>query len=119
MPASTSGARRFGPQAKPLAALSDAELLDEVQQRRRRRGVEAEATTPAVSATRSQIAKHLASLELKADATLEQVDSGYARLHAKYSPFLEADNAERRAAAKRLLDSLEHAYRELKAHLKA
>jgi len=102
---------------KPLAELTEAELTAELARRRKQRGGspldEAVTAAPAASAA---LAKHYASLELAEGAPLDAIEAAYARLRAKYQPFVAAADRERSEAARRLLEGLSQAYDALKRY---
>jgi hypothetical protein len=107
--------------AEPVApaSMSDEELLAEVVRRRRRRGLEVPRDFQPHRLSSRELARHLASLEVGADATLEDIERAYEALRERYAPFVEHDNADRRAAAQKLLASLTAAHQALRKHFGA
>lgn len=102
---------------KPLAELTDAELSAELARRRKLRGgVSPDELAIAAPGAGGGLAKHYASLELEEGAPLAAVEAAYARLRAKYQPFVTAGDRERSDAARRLLEGLRHAYEALKSY---
>jgi len=105
---------------KKLSALTDAELQEEVQRRRRARSMSqghlrGEPATPSTS----RVTQFFANLELSTDATLQDVERAYKRMVDKYRPFASSTDSKRREAAKTLLASLEKAVAGLRDHFKA
>ncbi|UJR81223.1 DnaJ domain-containing protein [Sandaracinus amylolyticus] len=125
---------------KPLAEMSDRELDEELQRRRRLRaasrrpeapitdaerqmlarferqtaredgGGEGGASWVAAAAERVDLARHYAALELKPGATLAQVEAAYKALVAKYDPTKHAGDPERHRAATQLVQELGRSY---------
>lgn len=110
---------------KPLSELSDRELEEELQRRRRARGGAAiaeptgEAPRLAAAVKRVQVKQWYANLELKAGATVDEVKSAYKRLMAKYHPDKHANDPEKHRAATRLAHGLTEAYHGLLEQLGA
>jgi len=114
--------RAFGKRRVALADLTDEELLEEVQVRRRRRGAvppadpgdapseEAGATLPL------QVRQWLVNLELAPDAGIEDVERAYDRLLRRYGPMAKDVDAKRRAAARTLLAAFKRAHEGLQVH---
>lgn len=132
--------RGFGPRNVPLPELTDAELLAEVERRRRSRGGAAPASDPeqqsstqASPAPRAgetlrarsgsgirrprQVRQWLANLELEEDASLQDVEAAFARLNQRYAPAAQHTDAKQRSTAQLLLDALRSAYEGLRQHL--
>ncbi|MDD9943894.1 MAG: hypothetical protein OXU20_22825 [Myxococcales bacterium] len=113
--------RAFGKRSVPLEQLSDEELLEEVQARRKRRGAGTptprgdETEDKAATLTR-QVRQWLANLELKPNSSLEDVERAYDRLLRRYAPAAKDGDPQRRAAARALLASLKKAHQGLKVH---
>lgn len=101
------------------AGMSDEELLAEVVRRRRRRGLQVPKDFEPHRLSSRELARHLASLEVGADATLEDIERAYESLRERYAPFAEHDDSDRRAAAQKLLDSLTAAHDALRKHFGA
>ncbi len=102
----------FGPAGKPLAELTDQELLAE---RARRRGEEpSEEARP----TWQRVKQYLANLELSPGATWPEVERAYQRLRDRYHPDKHAADADRHETAQELTDSLARAYRGLRRYFR-
>jgi DnaJ-domain-containing protein 1 len=102
---------------KPLSELTDRELEEELQRRRRARGggtgvAEPTGETPRLAAAvkRAQVRQWYANLELKAGATVDDVRAAYQRLMARYHPDKHASDPEKHRAATRLAHGLTEAY---------
>ncbi|AKF06151.1 DnaJ domain-containing protein [Sandaracinus amylolyticus] len=124
---------------KPLAEMSDRELDEELQRRRRLRAAARRPEAPitdaerqmlarferqtareesggepsswvAQAAERVDLARHYAALELKPGATLAQVETAYKALVAKYDPQKHAGDPERHRAATQLVQELGRSY---------
>lgn len=127
---------------KALAEMSDRELDEELQRRRRLRAAKKTASSQspiteqdrralavferqmtgsspesksdmAAAVERADLAKHYAALELKPGATLAQVEKAYRDLLAKYDPGRHAGNPEKHRAATQLVAELTRAYQAL------
>ena len=93
---------------KPLGELTDAELRDELERRRRRRGYaapepergEAERAPDARPAPGWKVRQWYRNLELRPGASREEVEEAYRRLLRKYDPDRYEDGEKRRAAVK-------------------
>lgn len=105
--------------------MSDAELQEEAQRRRKAR---ARGETPGAPKKPSppgwlnereaaQVLQWYANLELAPGARLEDIDAAYERLVRKYHPERHRD-AERKRAAEKLIASLEVAREGLKAYVR-
>lgn len=99
----------FGPSAKKLAELSDAELAAE---RERRLGPETRGNRPALA----RVKQYLANLELDASATWPEIQRAYDKLRERYHPEKHEDHPERHETAVELTDSLNKAYEALKRY---
>ena len=102
--------------SRPPAELSDDELLAEVVRRRRRRGLSVPEDLQPNRLSRVELSRHLAALELEMGATLKQVEQAYEALRAKYEPYAKVQDADRSAAAKKLLESLASSHEALRKH---
>jgi DnaJ-class molecular chaperone len=127
---------------KPLAEMSDRELEEELQRRRRMRaakkaspiteqdrralavferselggaGPRASTSDMAAAVERADLARHYAALELRPGATPAEVERSYRQLLAKYDPAKHAGNPEKHRAATQLVDELTRAYQALSA----
>jgi hypothetical protein len=100
----------FGPSAKKLADLTDAELSEE---RARRRGDQPE---DAGRPTLQRVKQYLANLELSQGATWPEVERAYKRLRERYNPAKHEGHPERHQAALELSESLSKAYRALQSY---
>lgn len=123
---------------KPLAELSDRELEEELQRRRRLRAAAKRPEPPiteadraallrferaegggggggsswaAAAAERVDLARHYAALELAPGASLAQVEAAYKAMVAKYSPDKHANDPERHRLATQLVQELSRSYR--------
>ena len=120
---------------KPLADLSDRELEEEVQRRRRLRAAAKRPEAPiteterraldrfergeargsggdsdmAAAVERADYVKHYSALELRPGATLAQVEKAYRELVAKYDPAKHARDPEKHRAATQLVAELTRA----------
>ncbi|MFW6067780.1 MAG: hypothetical protein ACOC97_05525 [Myxococcota bacterium] len=120
------GKRTFGPAGKTLAALTDAELAEEAQRRRRARGAGRDGTAPRpiasgaerTKATPERVRQWYANLELREGATLDQVEEAYERMVRRYDPERHREDPDRHRAAVALVRSLTRAYRGLVDHLR-
>ena len=135
----------LGGLGKPLAEMSDRELEEELQRRRRMRAAAKRPEAPITDAERSRLrefertqgsggsagaswvaeaaervdlARHYAALELEPGATLAQVESSYRALMAKYHPDKHARDPERHRAAVQLVQELGRAYETLTQRLR-
>ena len=95
--------------------LSDEELQLEVARRRRarqrtRRGDEAG------DRYAREILQFYANLELPVGASVDAIETAYARLRLKYEPAQHSSDPDKRQAAVALLASLKRAYEGLLAH---
>ena len=106
---------------KPLAEMSDAELEDERERRRRARIARSGAVAEPPAGGRvaralenlakdREIAQAYANLELKPGATLAEVEKKFAELSARYSPDKHKGNPERHRAATELVAQLKRAH---------
>jgi len=110
--------------AGELAALSDAELEEELLRRRRLRArghADADAAglgrRKAASPQHKQLLSYYANLELNPGAGADEVKRAYRDLMRRYHPDKHADDAEKYRAATDLARSLTEAYQALLAHL--
>jgi DnaJ-domain-containing protein 1 len=137
----------LGGLGKPLAEMSDRELEEELQRRRRMRAAAKRPEAPITEAERNMLrqferaqggvggggggaswvaeatdrvdlARHYAALELQPGATLAQVESSYRALMAKYDPDKHARDPERHRAAVRLVQELGRAHEALTQRLR-
>jgi DnaJ-domain-containing protein 1 len=99
---------------KPLSELTDAELQEELQRRRRRRGYSPERSS-ARAAPGWKVRQWYRNLELKPGASRAEVEEAYERLSQKYDPDRYDDEDKRRAAIK-LVAGLGEAYYGLLDH---
>lgn len=134
--------------SKPLPEMSDRELEEELQRRRRLRAAAKRPDAPITEAERRNLARferdqqggassaeggsswvaaanervdlarHYAALELKPGATLAQVEASYRALMAKYHPDKHARDPERHRAAVQLVQELGRAYQVLSERLR-
>lgn len=108
---------------KPLKDLSDRELDEELQRRRRSRGQvvvrdEPPARSPRLSAPRHggkgrsgwKVRQFYRNLELEPGATRDEVEIAYVRLSEKYHPDRQKDPDKKRVATQ-LAGALREAYR--------
>ncbi len=107
------GAGGFGPNARPLEELTDAELHQELARRRRARNPRY-AKPPW-----HRLRQYFANLELSPGASLSEVERAYKRLTERYHPDRHKDDPERHKTARELMDSLTEAYNTLVGHLKS
>lgn len=107
----------FGPDNKPLSELTDAELLEEVQRRRRARGLHTPLADGPSKLSDHQAAQYFANLELHPSAGAKEVEAAYERLKQRFAPAADSSDPERRRAAGQLLRSLREAYTGLLKHL--
>lgn len=128
---------------KPLAEMSDRELEEELQRRRRHRAAAKRPDAPITEAERRSLqqferaqgsgggggwvaeatervdlARHYAALELAPGATLAQVEASYRALMVKYDPAKHARDPERHRAAVQLVQELGRAYETLRERLR-
>ncbi len=118
---------------KPLASMSDRELDEERERRRRLRAAGKRPDAPVTDAERSalarfeartmaseqDVAKWYAALELRPGASLREVDASFRELSRRYDPEKHAGNKEKHAAATRLVEELRKAHQGLRARLGA
>lgn len=130
--------RHFGPRKCALSELTDDELIAEVQERRRQRGLPAQARSAATTApvatpwTAGLVAAEpapaplhrpravrqwLANLELPESASLPDVEAAFERLRSRYEPATQDSDEKRRVTAERLMGALRNAYDGLRLHL--
>ncbi len=112
----------IGPDGRPVGDLSDAELEEELERRRRKRGAMVAAERPHAKGRRTpsrRIVQFYANLELSEDASLEEVRSAYGRLMERYHPDRHANDPERHRAATKLAAQLTEAYEALLEHLQS
>jgi DnaJ-domain-containing protein 1 len=121
-----------GIRGKKLCELSDAELEEELQRRRRERGFSAP-SEGAASRKRApgadrkktggppgwKVRQWFRDLELEPGASRAEVEEAYERLLAKYDPDKYSGDAEKHRAAVRLVVGLRHAYDGLRDHFDA
>lgn len=127
---------------KPLAEMSDRELEDELQRRRRLRASKkaspiteqdrralavferselggsgssgsGQGGDMAAAVERADLARYYAALELRPGATLAEVEKSYRQLLAKYDPAKHAGNPDKHRAATQLVAELTRAYQVL------
>jgi DnaJ-domain-containing protein 1 len=125
---------------KPLAEMSDRELEEELLRRRQARASARQDAAPitdverrmlerfeqdrlaeepalrtgvAAAIDRVDLGKYYAALELKAGATLAEVQTRYRDLMAKYHPDKHAGDPDKHATATRLVQELTRAYQVL------
>lgn len=113
--------------SKRVTELSDAELEEELLRRRReraaKRGLVAHDANETASPRRhrtpqeQQLVQYFANLELKPDATAEDVRRAYRELMRKYHPDKHIGDPERHKASTELAQSLTRAYDALIHHL--
>lgn len=127
---------------KPLAEMSDRELEEELQRRRRLRAARRSAEAPITEADRAALAaferramgaearsdmaaalervellKHYAALELRPGASLAQVEQAYRDMLARYGPDRHARDPEKHRLATQLAARLTHSYEVLRRAL--
>jgi DnaJ-domain-containing protein 1 len=123
---------------KPVSELTDRELEDELQRRRRLRAfgqpsppsdslsnrahqgllTEDDRSWVAAASERVDLARHYAALELEPGASLAQVDSAYRKLVAKFHPDKHTADPEKHRAALKVVAELERSYQALSARLR-
>lgn len=118
--------------SKPLAEMSDRELDEERDRRRRLRAAGRKPDAPITDAERRglerfesrmrgddgrELRRWYAALELRPGATLAEVQVRYRELMAKYDPDKHVGNREKHEAAVRLAQELTRAFHGLSAHL--
>lgn len=112
---------------KPVSELTDRELEEELQRRRRLRALgrgsassgpsEAGRSWIAAASERVDLARHYAALELEPGASLSRVESAYRSLVAKFHPDKHKADPEKHHAALKVVAELERSFRALAAHL--
>ena len=103
-----------------LSKMSDEELRDELERRRKARSRGRRPAGTDLDAKQiAQIMRWYANLELDPGASREQVEEAYRRLMKKYHPSRHRDDAKKRAAAEELSASLTAAYQGLLKHKEA
>ncbi len=100
-----------------LARMSDSELRDEVERRRKSRARGRRPGRPDMGAKQiAQVMRWYANLELEPGASRDEVETAYRRLLKKYHPSRHRNDPKKRAAAEELSESLTKAYQGLLAH---
>jgi DnaJ-domain-containing protein 1 len=104
---------RFGPSQKRLADLSEEELLQERERRRRKQA------SDEPQPTWTRVKQYLANLELAPGATWPEVERAYKRLIERYHPDKHQTDPDRHRVAQELSDSLTSAYQALRRYFGA
>lgn len=121
--ARTTWERKMRIGEKPLSELTDKELEAELMRRRRLRAVgrgvapSAAAAGPRAAVQRANVRQWYANLELAPGATVDDVETAYERLMARYDPAKHAGDPEKHRTATELARGLREAYEGLLAHL--
>lgn len=103
-----------------LSRMSDEELRDELERRRKARARGRRSSGRDLDAKQiAQVMRWYANLELDPGASREQIEEAYRRLMKKYHPSRHRDDPKKRAAAEELSDSLTKAYQGLLKHKEA
>jgi DnaJ-domain-containing protein 1 len=110
---------------KTLRRMSDTELREEAQRRRRLRAQGGSAAKKSPSPPgwldeheAAQVLQWYANLELSPGARLEDIDAAYERLSRKYHPERHRNDPARKLAAEKLMASLDAAREGLKAYVR-
>lgn len=113
--------RSSGRDDRPLSELSDRELEEELQRRRRERAMGrahgGQRRGKPASPQEERLAQCYANLELSPGASLDEVRRSYRELMRKYHPDKYLGDPEKHRTAMQLARSLTEAYRRIVAHL--